>query len=98
MSGDERRQAAVDAVDALLTGDPLNATKLTAVELQIYRSRKISHGWRLTIVFLDEPRRLDVLTGPAFPREPVLVADSVLDLDACRKGRRSVPPSIQRCH
>ena len=74
MSGDERRQAAVDAVDALLTGDPLNATKLTAVELQIYRSRKISHGWRLTIGFLDEPRRLDVLTGPAFPREPVLVA------------------------
>lgn len=74
MSVDERREAAIERVGTLLSAEPLNATLLSARELHPYRDRKVTHGWRLTIGFLDEPRRLDVLAGPTFPREPVLVA------------------------
>lgn len=74
MSVDDRRRTSVEEVGSLLTAAPLNARVLTLNELSEYRGRRVTHGWRLEITFPDQSRRLDVMAGPNFPRDPVMIA------------------------
>jgi molybdopterin/thiamine biosynthesis adenylyltransferase len=74
MSVDDRRRTSLEAVGSLLTAAPLNARLLTPSELSDYRSRRVTHGWRIEITFPDQTRRLDVMAGPNFPRDAVIVA------------------------
>lgn len=74
MSGEDRRLAGLDEINSLLCAAPLNAQPLGATELSAYRSRDVDRGWRLEIAFPDQVRKVDVLAGQHFPREPILVA------------------------
>mgnify|MGYP001224356086 CR=1 FL=1 len=74
MSGDDRRLKGQDEIDSLLCAAPINAQPLSAAELAVYRDRDVSCGWRFEVGFPDQVRRLDVLVGPNFPRESILVA------------------------
>ncbi len=69
-----RHTLAIGAVETWLNGLPGTTRGLRPNELRSYSDRRFTGGWRLEVIFPDDPRRLDLLIDDRFPREALRVA------------------------
>lgn len=69
----EHHRAAAEAIGTMLTRQ-YQATPLDQRDLAAYPNRSVAAGWRLSVMFSDQQRRIDVLITLAVPFSPPLVA------------------------